>query len=219
MRAMAVRIIAARFERTRGRTKPINMKTGKSAMQDPRMAPGKAPENAPDAMDKTMPEYPMDRNELVYPGEAEPFASRGPSSQSGRDALPHSARPLTEVPRAKLHLEPGGVKLLREECQRCITACERCADMKNNGTGSDKYRQCSMLSRACADICKLLHDHLGNSQMDEIAHMAVDLSQVCARVCEACALTCSRHTDMEICMACETACRSCADQCRQFANG
>jgi hypothetical protein len=193
------------------------MNTGKSAMQDPRMAPGKAPENAPDAMDKSMPEYPMDPNELVYPGEQEPFASKAGPGEGQGGRLRHPAVPPTEVPRDKLHLEPTAVKALMEECLRCVTACERCADTKSYGPDHGKYHKCITLSRACADICLLLHGYLGHSHISEMAHMAVDLAPVCARACEACALTCGQHPDMEVCVKCANACRACAEQCRRSA--
>ena len=194
------------------------MKTGKLTQQDPRMAPGKAPEHAPDAMDKPIPEYPFDPNELIYPGEGAPFSSKAASPGGERSRVSHSARPQTEVPRDKLHLDPADVKTLMEECLRCSTACERCAEMKSYGADLDRYRKSISLSRACSDICTLLHSYLGHAHISEVAHMAVDLAPVCARVCEACALTCGQHPDMEVCTNCESACRACAEECRRFAN-
>ena len=116
------------------------------------MALGKAPEIAPDAMEKPMPEYPLDRNELVYPGEGDPFTSKAPPSEASRRPVTHSAAPQTGVPRDKIHLGPIGMKTWMEDLERCIAACERSA-VQGVQNGSDpKPGLCVTMSRDCADI-------------------------------------------------------------------
>ena len=192
------------------------MKTGKLTKQDPRMAPGKAPENAPDTTEKPMPEFSMNTSELVYPGEGEPFHSKAPEGTSRRP-LPHSATPQTGTPRNKIHLAPIALKTWMQELEQCIAACKVSAEPSVLGGEASKSALCVTMSRACADICILLHGYLEKVEVEDIAHLAIDLAPVCARACEACALVCGQHPDVEPCTSSAKACRSCAAQCRQAA--
>ncbi len=194
----------------------ILMHPGKRSSLDPRVAPGKAPANAPDTSDKPMPEYTMNKSELVYPGEGEPFSSKAPAGTPRRQ-LPHSATPQTGTPRNKIHLAPIALTTWMEELEHCIAACERSADPTLLGGNALKPGLCVTMSRACADICTLLHCYLKKAEVEEVAHLAIDLAPVCARACEACALVCGQHPDVEPCTSSAKACRSCAAECRQAA--
>jgi hypothetical protein len=181
------------------------------------MAPGKAPLEAPEVMDKQTPEYSMNRSELVYPGEGDPFVSKAPPSGGPRRPITHSASPQTGHPRNKIHLEPVGLKTWMEELEQCIAACERSAVPSLADGDRSKPDLCVTMSRACADMCILLHGYLAGAEVQEVAHLAMDLAPVCARACEACALACGLHPDEEPCTSTAKACRSCAAQCRQAA--
>jgi hypothetical protein len=199
------------------------MKTGKAAMQDPRMAPGKAPTDAPDATHKTMPEYPMDDNELVYPGEGSPFSAtrpgpEGSTSEGDRNSPAHPAEPLTEVPRERSRISGTDVHALMQACIRCITACERCGEECRHQGDMAKFHLSIATNRACADMCTLLHSLLGSVHIPEIARMAKDMAAVTARACDSCALACGHHPDMDACVSCTESCRQCAAACRKFAN-
>ena len=211
-------IYASSLDQTR-----ITMNPGKAIKQDPRSAPDKAPAEAPDAMSKSMPEYPMDANELVYPGEGVPFAASDPrNSATGGPHHPgtpaHPEAPTTEVPRNKIHLVPTKTRELMEMLTNCVAACEHSVVGSQDGHGSHGMSACISTCRACADMCKLLISYLNAVDRAAIAMMAKDLAPVCARTCEACALECSKHPDVASCVACELACRACAEECRSFAS-
>lgn len=196
------------------------MKTGKAIKQDPRSAPDKAPAEAPEVMSKPMPEYPMNKSELVYPGEHQPFtatdARNTPAGGPHHPGVPaHPEAPPTEQPQNKTHLMLKETPELIEVLTACAAACERSVSAcEHDAAGS---ATCSSTSRACADMCNLLLGYLRTAKDPAIAMMAKDLAPVCARTCEACALECSKHSDKTLCAACEQACRACAAQCRSFA--
>ncbi|MGB3525332.1 MAG: hypothetical protein WBB32_05130 [Flavobacteriales bacterium] len=169
-----------------------------------------------------MPEFPIEKKELVYPGEGSPFPTASPSeSSSGGPHQPgvpaHPAVPPTELPRNKIHLSAVESKPLLDILSHCIAACERCITGCEQALEPHKYADCIATSRACVDICKLLQSYVTAAEKADLAMLAVDLAMVTARVCEACALQCSKHPNMEHCVACERACREAAKECRSFA--
>ena len=198
------------------------MNPGKLIKQDPRSAPDIAPSVAPDVMSKPTPQYGMNKSELVYPGEGGPFtATDARNTPAGGPhhvgAQPHPASPQTEVPQNRTHLMPVDTKALIDVLTNCATACERSLSGCQHTGDSVGTGTCISTSRACMDMCNLLIGYLNSSDEPAIAMMAKDLAPVCARTCEACALECSKHSDMHACAACEQACKACAAQCRVFA--
>lgn len=205
------------------RSNPLDiMNPGKAIKKDPRSAPDKAPAVAPDVMSKKMPEFTMNKGELVYPGEGGAFtamdARNTPAGGPHHPGVPAKQEvPPTEQPQNKFHLMPTGAKELIEVLTKCATACERSASTCQHGKDTVGTATCMSTSRACADMCNLLISYLKEADRSEIAMMAKDLAPVCARTCEACALECSKHSDMDLCAECEQACRTAAAQCRIFA--
>ena len=200
----------------------ITMNSGKAIKQDPRSAPDKAPAVAPEAMIKNTPEFPMNKSELVYPGEGGAFsamdARNTPAGGPHHTNVPVASKaPPTEQPQNKVHLMPTGAKELIEVLTNCAAACERSATTCQHGNEAMGTATCMSTSRACADMCKLLISYLNGADQPAIAMMAKDLAPVCARTCEACALECSKHSDMTLCAECEQICRAAATQCRTFA--
>lgn len=200
----------------------ITMNPGKAIKQDPRSAPDKAPAVAPEAMSKNTPEFSMNKSELVYPGEGGAFstmdARNTPAGGPHHTNVPVASKaPPTEQPQNKVHLMPTGAKELIEVLTNCAAACERSATTCQHGNEAMGTATCMSTSRACADICNLLISYLKGSDQPAIALMAKDLAPVCARTCEACALECSKHSDMTLCAECEQICRAAATQCRTFA--
>lgn len=198
------------------------MNTGKAIKQDPRSAPDKAPSVAPDTTEKPMPEFNLEKKELVYPGDGAPFpVADGRLGRTGGPHHPgtpaHPASPPTEVPRNKLHLMPIESKVLLEALTRCATACERCIAGSKQANEPHRFSSSIALGRASVDICILLHSYLVESHHPEIAALSKDLALTCARVCETCAMECGKHPNMQDCVACELACRNCAEECRSYA--
>ena len=199
------------------RTKALLMNTGKALNKYPSPTPGKRS----DEMYKEMPEYPLDPNELVYPGEGSPFNSQVPRygstpDQQGKGNPPHPAAPLMETPRSKLYMTTVEITSVLDSLTGCVTACEHCAAHCRD-RGEHRTASCLTTSKACADICILMHTYIASSHHAEIALLSKQLSEVCARVCETCALECGKHPDMQACITCEAACRECAAQCRRYA--
>lgn len=198
------------------------MNPGKAIKQDPRSAPDKAPAVAPDVMSKNTPEFTMNKSELVYPGEGGAFtamdARNTPAGGPHHPGVPAKQEiPPTEQPQNKFHLMPTGSKELLGILTQCAEACERAASTCQHGTDAVGTAACMSTSRACADMCNLLIRYLMEADKPAIALMAKDLAPVCARACEACALECSKHSDMTLCAECEQVCRAAAAQCRTFA--
>ncbi len=177
---------------------------------------------APWITDKPMPPYGMGSSELVYPGEGDPFSTKGPENSSvGGPHHPgtpaHPAVPPTEVPRNRVH--PGAVLTgaLLEALTACATACERCIAANRGMNEPHRFADCTAACKACADTCILLHSMAVGMDRELMIANALDLSPVCSRICEACAVECSKHPGMESCVECEAACRKCAIACRNFA--
>lgn len=172
---------------------------------------------APQATEKEMPEYPMEPKELVYPGEGSPFRATDPKGTQPERPVSHPAYPPTEQPQRKM---PGSATMaagLLKTLTDCITACERCNAEGRTMLHAHNSAETMATSQACADICVLLHSYVSGMHQDGLFGMALDLAPVCARVCEACALACSKLPEMAACVTCEQACRDCAQQCRSFA--
>lgn len=198
------------------------MNTGKAIKKDPRSAPNKAPAAVPEVVDKEMPEFPMEKKELVYPGEGAPFpvidGRLGPTGGPHHPGAPaHPASPPTEVPRNKIHLMPIASKALLEALTDCATACERCIAGSAQANEPHRFSGCITIGRACADICILLHSYVVESHHPELAALSKDLALTCGRVCETCAMECGKHPNMPQFATCELACRKCAAECRNYA--
>ncbi|MBS1570467.1 MAG: hypothetical protein JST45_13650 [Bacteroidetes bacterium] len=183
---------------------------------------GASAHDAPWITDKEMPPYGMGRAELVYPGEGSPFTSisaeNGPTGGPHQPGTPpHPAAPPTEVPQNKVHPGAAATVALLQSLTACATACERCIEGCRSMNEQHRYADCNAAARACADICILLHSYISAADRTCITLIALDLAPVCARVCETCALECSKHPGMETCTTCEQACRACATDCRTFA--
>ncbi len=195
--------------------RPCTMETKKTDPGHP-ITRTEARQKAPAAMDKEMPEYPMDANELKYPGEGSPFNSKLP----GKHAAGASSGAMVPEEVASSSVKPSlttsDVNGMYEVLTSCATACERCAEacraMEDRRTDA-----CAALSRACADLCVLLHTYIAAAHHAEIAILSKQVAVVCARACETCAMECSKHPDMRACVECEAACRHCAVQCRNYA--
>ena len=210
-------MITARHDFSGDYLKRITMNTGKEIKQDPRSAPDKAPAEAPDVMSKNMPEYPLDKNELQYPGEAKPFSEGDPHDGPHHTGTPaHPLEPPTEVPRIKTHLLPTELHALEAVLAKCITACEQCVKGCAED-GSEKLHGCMINASGCGEICTVLLNTLPRVDFPDAAVLAKDLAPACARACEACAKECNKHPAMAHCTACAQACRDCAAECRQFA--
>jgi len=101
--------------------------------------------------------------------------------------------------------------------QACIEACSHCHQVclqtamnhcLETGGKHVKAKHFRVLM-SCADICQTSANFQLASSIFQ--HR---LCEVCAEICEACALDCAKLGDMEECVV---ACQECAESCRQMA--
>lgn len=91
---------------------------------------------------------------------------------------------------------------------RCATACSSCASACIADGRLPEMEKCIRLNLDCSALCRFTSGVLASDT--QFAH---DFCYVCARVCDACAEECGRHTAGH-CQACSDACRTCAQACR-----
>ncbi len=90
------------------------------------------------------------------------------------------------------------------ECKRCSSACLGEQDVKN-------LTQCIRLNSDCATICVLAAKMMaGGSEFSE------RICELCADICDSCAMECEKHSEPEQCKKCAEVCRKCAFECREM---
>jgi hypothetical protein len=92
-----------------------------------------------------------------------------------------------------------------EACESCCTAC--LSDQKNVGT----MTRCIMLARDCANLCST-----AICLMSRGSEYAKQICNVCADICDACAVECEKFSSKEECKQCADACKKCAQECRNI---
>jgi hypothetical protein len=92
----------------------------------------------------------------------------------------------------------------------CAATCEYCATACLKEEDIDMMRNCIMLDRDCADICRLTATLLSRNSdnTDRIL-------EVCAEVCQKCADECKHH-EHDHCQDCARVCSDCAEACMEF---
>lgn len=170
------------------------MHTGKAATQDPRMAPGKAPDPAVDSTHKPMPEYPLDAAELVYPGEGDVLVHDPP------DPFAVAEHPL------------------RVACMdACALGAEACRRVLEAVPDAGATARVHALCQACADICTVTHDLLARAWSEGTLPFAQAVCALCARTCRACAGACAAHPEVGVCGPGADAALACAEACEAVA--
>lgn len=100
-----------------------------------------------------------------------------------------------------------------DSCNNCAEACEACCtacltDASNVGI----MTRCIMMYRDCADMCRM-----ASCMMARGSEYAKQSCNMCADVCEACAMECDKMAGkMEQCKQCADMCRACAQECRSM---
>jgi hypothetical protein len=95
----------------------------------------------------------------------------------------------------------------------CAKMCLSCADACM--AEAEDMTQCIRLCLDCSDICEAT-GRLGLRRSGDDQPILLELLELCARMCEACATECERHP-MEHCKLCAQICRECAADCRNAA--
>jgi len=99
-----------------------------------------------------------------------------------------------------------------EQCEKCHDVCMRtvthCLDQGNSLAETDHIR--ALLD--CIDFCATCVSFM---LRDSPAHRRV--CEICAEVCDACAVSCERFADDRVVTECAKECRRCAESCRKMA--
>lgn len=99
-----------------------------------------------------------------------------------------------------------------DACIRCAQECEYCAIACVSEEGTHSLAQCIKLDMECAKICWLAASFLASD-----SNFAVEICEVCATICNSCAMECEKHKDMEHCRRCAEYCFTCAGECIEMS--
>lgn len=97
---------------------------------------------------------------------------------------------------------------LLELLNRCAAACDHCAVACLQENDVHMLSRCISLDMDCASICQVAASLVARQSENLDA-----ILDACAKVCEACAEECGKHSHMEHCRQCAEACAACADAC------
>ena len=97
-------------------------------------------------------------------------------------------------------------------CTKCAVECKHCANECLNEQDIKMLAHCIRLDNDCAAICLLAIEAMADGS--EFAKKICDL---CAEICNACAVECEKHSHMDHCKKCAEACRKCAVECSNMS--
>ena len=100
-------------------------------------------------------------------------------------------------------------------CAKMSLSCADACQAEASGSHAMDMTQCIRLCLDCSDICEAT-SRLAIRQTGNDQPMLRELLELCARMCEACAVECERH-EHEHCTLCAQICRECAADCRNAA--
>jgi hypothetical protein len=94
-----------------------------------------------------------------------------------------------------------------DACMKCMQACEQCLTSCLKEPDVETRIKCINMLRDCADICAQSSQWMSRGSM-----YAKQMCQLCATICDACAVECARFQDQH-CQDCADFCRKCAQEC------
>lgn len=97
-----------------------------------------------------------------------------------------------------------------DACVACAVECEHCVSECLNENDSKMLIHCINLNRECASICRSAAELMAIG-----GQHSRRLWEVCAEICDACAVECEKHR-MDHCELCAAQCRVCAEACRKM---
>jgi hypothetical protein len=96
-------------------------------------------------------------------------------------------------------------------CIASVVSNKHCASTSLQQDDTSMLAACIKLNYECEAICLLaMHALVSNSAFTKA------ICSLCATICNACALECEEHVQMDHCIACAQQCRQCALQCSQL---
>lgn len=103
-----------------------------------------------------------------------------------------------------------------EKFQSCINACYECAAASKHCTNAcledknvNNLTHCINLNSDCAAMCLLAAKLMAGG-----SEFSIQICEVCAGICNACAKECENHLQLEHCRKCAEVCRLCVKECR-----
>jgi hypothetical protein len=98
-----------------------------------------------------------------------------------------------------------------DACNKCMQACEECLTSCLKEADVQARIHCINMLHDCADICAMAAQWMSRGSM-----YAKQLCQLCATICDACAVECAKFQDAH-CQECANYCRQCAEECRKMS--
>ena len=95
----------------------------------------------------------------------------------------------------------------------CAKMCMSCADAC--AAEEMDMTQCIRTCSDCSDVCEAM-SRIGARRTGSNEQVLREMLELCARVCDACAVECEKH-DHAHCKLCAQICRECAEDCRNAA--
>ncbi|WP_153126007.1 four-helix bundle copper-binding protein [Peribacillus tepidiphilus] len=99
-----------------------------------------------------------------------------------------------------------------DACNKCMQACEECLTSCLKEAHVQDRKHCINILRDCSAICAMAAQWMSRGSM-----YAKQFSQLCATICDACAIECAKFQDTH-CQECANLCRQCAEECRKMSS-
>ncbi|WP_075791273.1 four-helix bundle copper-binding protein [Massilia putida] len=97
-----------------------------------------------------------------------------------------------------------------QACYQCAQACDTCVAACLHEPDPKMMARCIELDDECAAVCRLAAQLMSRS-----SEHAMQICQLCAEICEACADECAKH-QAQHCQECASVCHRCAQECRNM---
>lgn len=97
-------------------------------------------------------------------------------------------------------------------CVKCARACEECSTACLKESDVQARIHCLAILHDCAEICLQSIAFMSRQSKFSKQHC-----QMCANICEACAVECEQFKDSH-CQECARICRECAEACMNMAS-
>ncbi|SDQ95005.1 protein of unknown function [Virgibacillus subterraneus] len=111
-----------------------------------------------------------------------------------------------------LSASPTNMDYCIEACLKCARACEECTTACLLEPDVQARIRCIQTLNDCAEIC-----FQSAAYMSRNSTFANQHCQICATICDACAVECEKFKDNH-CQECAKICRECAEACRNMVS-
>lgn len=166
-------------------------------------------------------EKPASGTDSQTPAKTDADAGKQVPQKASPQEKPTVSKPAvsvgTGVSRNKVQTGMPEVEPLLQMLADCAAACKRNLEEFSKRGQAQRFAAAEHASRACMQLCNLLHDWASNLVETGHTRLTMDLALVCARACETCHIACVKHPGESYCVASARIAIACAAQCRSFA--